>query len=91
MKDMAGLPGSCPRATLLFESPDAIEWDTAQFQLVATPHLETPEGRVERVDRLERPACFHYREGLCLSFAVKPLGEAASYLVFAPNFLPTRS
>jgi hypothetical protein len=91
MKDMTGRPGSCPRATLLFESPDGLHWPTDDYRLVATPHLQMPGGEIVRVEKLERPGYFSHPELSCLSFAVKPEGEAASFLVFAPGRVSERA
>ncbi len=87
MKDMFGLEGSAPRATLLFESENGVDWDFQKFGLIATPHLLLEDGAVLTVDRLERPAYFDHPEMGCLSFAVKPLGDEPSFLVLVPRVL----
>ncbi len=91
MKDMVGLKGSYPRATLLFESEDGLNWRPNDYRLVATPHLETVDGRTVKVERLERPAYFLHAEKPCLSFAVKPEGEGLSFLVFVPGDIKHRA
>lgn len=91
MKDMTGLMGSYPRATLLFESPDGLDWSMDDYRLVATPHLEMGDGEIVKVDRLERPAYFLHHSKPCLSFAVKPEGEGTSFLVFAPGRVTARA
>jgi len=91
MKDMVGLPGSCARATLLFESEDGVHWPCENYRLVATPHLESSDGAITKVSRLERPAYFLHAEQPCLSFAVKPEGDGASFLVFVPGRVSARA
>lgn len=91
MKDMVGLPGSFPRATLLFESKDGVNWPMDDYRLVGTPHLETSDNGIVRVDRLERPSYFRHPEKPCLSFAVKPMGDGASFLVFLPSSVTARA
>lgn len=90
MKDMAGLEGSCPRATLLFESEDGLDWPADTYRLIATPHLLRPDGTILKVDRLERPAYFSHESQPSLSFAVKPEGDGASFLVFSPGPIASR-
>lgn len=91
MKDMNGVPGSRKCATLLFESADGLNWDPARFRLVATPHLRhvAPDGTatIEEVERLERPSYFRDARHASLSFAVKPVSDEASFLVFKPGVL----
>lgn len=87
MKDMAGLDGSYPRATLLFHSADGLQWDTDHYRVIATPHLRAEDGTVVAVDKLERPAYFPHPTTPMLSFAVKPLGDGLSYLIFSAGRL----
>lgn len=91
MKDMNGVAGSRKCATLLFESADGISWTPEHFQLIATPHLarRTAEGSlaIEEVERLERPSYFRKGDHATLSFAVKALDGASSFLVFKPGII----
>lgn len=91
MKDMDGVRGPCPVSVLAFESPDGVTWDADRFTVVATPYLLGPGDEVEFVERLERPHYFADPVKPCFSFAVKPHGDAESFLVFRPGALPGAS
>ena len=84
LKDMVGLRGSFPRATLLFESADGVNWRMEDYRLIATPHVRDEDGTVLSMDKLERPAYFAHATLPMLSFAVKPPGDGLSYIVFCP-------
>jgi hypothetical protein len=87
IKDMEGVLGPCICCNLLFESDDGLNWDMEQFRVVSTPFLRGADGVVQQVERLERPSYCYEAPQPCLSFAVKPFGDAESYLVFRPETL----
>lgn len=88
MKDMVGVVGACPRSTIIFSSKDGLCWDTANSRMVASPYLLGPDAHVEEVERLERPHYFADETYPCITFAVKPFGEAESFIVMQPRRLP---
>ena len=82
LKDMVGMPGSTKRSILAFHSRDPRDWNTTDFEVVSTPQIRESNGRIHKMERLERPSYFQDGEKRCVTLAAKPEGPGLSFIVF---------
>lgn len=87
LKDMKGVVASHDRAVVLLTSDNGRDWKSETAKTIATPHIMHPDGRMEHVERLERPHYFSDGPHTIVTYAVKPKGKGECFIILQPRIL----
>jgi hypothetical protein len=73
LKDQGSFYADASRAIVLFESDDGLDWELSETPIVQERELTHEEGRIQPINRLERPFLYREEGGVEVFFCgVKP-------------------